>query len=157
MQVIPCPHFATCPQGPGVNRWLALDRSEWDKGLQVFLVKQALKLTFSFPAATTQTTPERTTFSMAVFMASEKPPPRDMFMMALPFKFLLSASSMTNCRPARIPELAPLPWASRTLTAVMRAFFATPKVAPAMVPATWLPWPLSSSALADYIKRRWVG
>lgn len=77
--------------------------------------------------------------AIALLMAAEKDPPRDMFMTAFPVSVLLATSSMTNCMPLRTPELLPPPLASRTLTATRLAFLATPKVAPAMVPETWLP------------------
>jgi hypothetical protein len=48
-------------------------------------------LTFSFPAATTTTTPAFVTAAIAVLSAVDLEPPRDMFMMAFPARPLAVA------------------------------------------------------------------
>ena len=99
----------------------------------------SLSLTFSLPAATTGVMPESLSAWMARFVARLKEPPKDMFTTALPFRLFFLTSSMTNCKPFRMFEFLPDPLASRTLTPLMFAFLATPNVAPATVPDTWLP------------------
>ncbi len=63
----------------------------------------------------------------------------------------LSLLSSTHCIPARISDALPLPLLSRTLIPIILASGAIPLYLPldmvpfpATVPATWVPWPLSS-------------
>ena len=56
----------------------------------------------------------------------------------------LTWSTRTRSMPAMMPLVAPLPEQSSTRTPRSEAPLATPYVAPPIVPATWVPWPLQS-------------
>lgn len=57
------------------------------------------------------------------------------------------ACLVTQSIPAMTSAVLPPPALSRTRTATTLAFLATPYCLPAMVPATWVPWPLPSLAV----------
>jgi hypothetical protein len=59
------------------------------------------------------------------------------------------AFSVTQSMPATTWAVVPEPWSSRTRTATMFAFLATPWAVPATVAATCVPWPLPSSAVSS--------
>ena len=77
---------------------------------------------------------------MAVFRASRVSALRLKFATAGP----LTRFRRTQSIPAMTPLSGPDPEQSRTFTGVITAFLATPYVAPAIVPATWVPCPLQS-------------
>ncbi|CAM5249005.1 hypothetical protein SCALM49S_00633 [Streptomyces californicus] len=85
--------------------------------------------------------PAAMAFWTASSSAGSAPPPR--LMLATDGPLALAA---TQSIPAMTCSVVPEPLSSRTRTATMSAFLATPCAAPAMVPATWVPWPLPSSA-----------
>lgn len=102
---------------------------------------------FSFPAATEKWTPAAEACLTASSRVVERvADPRDMEATE-PRKsgeFLrLSWLVMTKSMPLRISEDEPEPL-ERTLTAMILAAFARPKVVEPAVPAQWVPWPCSS-------------
>src|SRR5690606_7320526 len=98
----------------------------------------------SLPAATAKVTPEAMALATAASRAGSAAPPRLMLATEGPWWF-----SVTQSMPAMTCSVVPEPLSSRTLTATMPAFLATPCAAPAMVAATWVPWPLPSSAVSS--------
>ena len=56
----------------------------------------------------------------------------------------LMALARTQSTPAMMPLIEPLPAQSSTRTPRSAEDLARPYVAPPMVPATWVPWPLQS-------------
>lgn len=87
---------------------------------------------------------------MAVSKACDRPPPKDMFIVAA-WGLVFFTSSATLCKPAIMSAFVPWPWAFMTLTHLTVAFLATPNFLPAIVQATWVPWPLASVAYASLI------
>ena len=83
----------------------------------------------SLPAATAKVTPEAMAFWTAASSAGSAPPPRLMLATDGPLWF-----SVTQSMPATTCSVVPEPWSSRTRTATIFAFLATPCAAPAMVP-----------------------
>ena len=94
---------------------------------------------FSLPAATEMNTPELASELVALLSADEKPPPSDMFATAG-----FTALRRTQSSAATMPEVEPEPEQLRTRTPRSRTLFATPQVAPPIVPATCVPCPLQS-------------
>lgn len=91
---------------------------------------------FALPAATTNVTPSATPRATASFMKFDLTPPRLMFATAgTPAAWFATIQSI----PLMTPDMYPLPAQPRTRTGTSVAALATPYVAPAMVPATWVP------------------
>src|SRR5262245_62001800 len=86
-------------------------------------------------------TPELIMLLTAVSTDVLAPPPRLMFATAG-----CAWLAVTQSTPAMTPDQVPLPSQPSTRTATRLTAFATPYVAPPTVPATWVPWPLQSSA-----------
>ncbi|GAA3044666.1 hypothetical protein GCM10020229_64800 [Kitasatospora albolonga] len=61
----------------------------------------------------------------------------------------LTAFLVTHSTPETTPAVVPEPLLSSTRTPTTLAALATPYLVPAMVPATWVPWPLPSWATAS--------
>lgn len=75
-------------------------------------------------------------------------------MTALFWRPLEMISLTAQSKPAMMMEVAvSVPW--KTLTSMRFAFLATPKVAPPIVPATWVPWPAVSSYSPSYAVQPW--
>ena len=101
-------------------------------------VEQAFVL--PFPAATTYVSPDAMELDTATLAALLNPPPRLILATAG-----LMELAVTQFTPAMTCDQVPCPAQLRTRTARTYAFFATPYVRPAAVPATWVPCPLQSA------------
>jgi hypothetical protein len=86
-------------------------------------------------------TPEAIELATALSSAVLAPPPRLMLATAG-----LRAFWVTQLTPAMTPAFVPLPEQFSTRTPTRLTCLATPQVVPPTVPATWVPWPLQSSA-----------
>jgi len=67
--------------------------------------------------------------------------PREMLTTALFLRLRAFSFLMTNSIPATTSLVEHEPKRVQVLTAITWAFLARPKVVPAIVPATWVPWP----------------
>ena len=99
----------------------------------------------SLPAATATCNPDFTALFTARSFAGDGPPPRDMFTTAplYPAREARVFTSRAIQFKAEIDEDdEPCPLLSSTLMETICAFFATPYLRDAIVPATCVPWPL---------------
>ena len=102
-----------------------------------------------FPAAATTKIPSATARATAESIAgsdSNAMPPRLMLRTA---RLPAGLSPIAQSIAAIIPAVLPLPPQFKTLRARMDACFATPYVALATVPATWVPWPSQSAGFVS--------
>src|SRR5262245_12069418 len=105
------------------------------------------------PAATTKMPPALRKLAMAVDMAGDDPPPPQLLLV------ILMPLAVAYFWASTASEVSPLPSAPRNFSAASDTFQSMPTtprlllpVAP-MVPATWVPWPLSSKGLLSLLAK----